>query len=160
MKLFLKNLLFTLLIPGTVTIYIPLLVAQGRPTGSSLVLFILGVLLLATGAAIYLWTVWDFATFGRGTPLPIDAPSKLVVRGLYRYTRNPMYLGVLLVILGWAGVFADAWLLLYAAGCWVLVDIFVVIYEEPTLRRLFSADYEAYCHVVGRWLPHLRRRKG
>jgi protein-S-isoprenylcysteine O-methyltransferase Ste14 len=160
MKLFLKNLLFTVLIPGTVTIYIPFLVAHGRPAGSSLVLFILGVLLLAAGAAIYLWTVWDFATFGRGTPLPIDAPSKLVVRGLYRCTRNPMYLGVLLVILGWAGVFADAWLLLYAAVCWVLVDIFVIIYEEPTLRRLFSADYEAYCHAVGRWLPRLRHRKG
>ncbi len=154
MKLFLKNLLFTLLIPGTVAVYIPLLIAHGRPAASLLAWFILGLLFIAIGAAIYLWTVWDFASAGRGTPLPLDAPKHLVVRGLYRYTRNPMYLGVLLVVLGWAGVFADLWLLVYAAAGALLVHVFVVSYEEPTLSRSFGAEYEAYRQSVGRWLPH------
>ncbi len=156
MKLFLKNLLFTLLIPGAVAVYIPLLITRGRQTTSLLAPFILGVLFLAAGAAIYLWTVWDFATAGKGTPLPLDAPRHLVVRGLYRYTRNPMYLGVLLIVLGWTGVFSDFWLLVYAAAVGLLVHIFVVFYEEPTLLRSFGAEYQAYCESVSRWLPHFR----
>ncbi len=156
MKLVLKNLLFTLLIPGTVAVYIPLLIVRGRQAGSQPILLTLGVIFLAAGTVIYAWTVWDFATTGRGTPLPLDAPRRLVVRGLYRYTRNPMYIGVFLVVLGWAGVFADAWLLVYVAAAVVLVQLFVVFYEEPTLLRAFGAEYEAYCLSVGRWLPRLR----
>ena len=156
MKLLLKNLLFTLIIPGTVAVYIPLLIVHGRLAGSMPILFVLGVLFLAAGTAIYAWTVLDFATFGRGTPLPLDAPKRLVVRGLYRYTRNPMYIGVFLLVLGWAGVFAEAWLLVYLAAAAVLVQVFVVLYEEPTLLRTFGAEYEAYRQSVGRWLPRLR----
>ncbi len=156
MKLFLKNLLFTLLIPGMVAVYLPLLIARGRHTASLLALFILGILFLAAGATIYLWTVWDFATAGKGTPLPMDAPRHLVVRGLYRYTRNPMYLGVLLIVLGWSCVFAELWLVAYAAAVALLVHIFVVFYEEPTLLRSFGAEYQAYCQSVSRWLPHFR----
>ncbi len=153
MKLFLKNLLFTLLIPGTVAVYVPLLIVHGRLPGMIPIILVLGVIFLTAGMLIYLWTVWDFATAGRGTPLPLDAPKRLVVRGLYRYTRNPMYLGVLLAILGWAGVFSAVWLLVYAAVVAGLVHIFIVYYEEPTLRRLFGIEYESYCRSVHRWLP-------
>ena len=92
MALLLKNLLFTVVVPGTVVIYVPLQIVEGRsPAGGFGLALAVPVLLL--GAAIYAWCVWDFAMFGRGTPAPIDEPKKLVVRGLYRYTRNPMYVG-------------------------------------------------------------------
>lgn len=81
--LILKNLLFTLIVPGTIGVYVPLLLARNRPPESGLVLF-LALALLATGGVIYAWCVWDFAVFGHGTPAPIDAPNKLVLRGLYR----------------------------------------------------------------------------
>jgi protein-S-isoprenylcysteine O-methyltransferase Ste14 len=155
-KLFLKNLLFTLLIFGTVAVYAPLLIASGRRSGPIPSLLIMGIFFLVLGLGIYLWTVWDFASVGKGTPLPLDAPRKLVVCGLYRYIRNPMYLGVLLVILGWAMVFADAWLLGYALAVFVAVHVFVLFYEEPRLKHLYGAQYEAYSRAVGRWLPCLR----
>src|SRR4030066_2061855 len=114
--LFLKTLLFPIRVPGTGAVHLPLLITRGRGISSNPLGLAIGILLLILGAAIYSWTVWDFATIGKGTPLPLDAPKKLVVRGLYRYTRNPMYLGVILVILGWAGLFGYGWLLLYALG--------------------------------------------
>jgi protein-S-isoprenylcysteine O-methyltransferase Ste14 len=150
--LLLKNLVFTFLVPGTVAVYVPLRLAatQSAATG---IRFALALMVLAVGAAIYAWCVWDFATFGRGTPAPIDAPKRLVVRGLYRYTRNPMYLGVLTVISGWALMFSSPRLVAYALFVALCFNLFVVFYEEPTLRRLFPSDYEDYCARVGRWLP-------
>ena len=157
MLLLLKNLLFTVVVPGTVAVYVPLLVgrARGAPSTPSL---LAGGLVLATGALIYGWCVWDFATFGRGTPAPIDAPKRLIVRGLYRVTRNPMYVGVLTVILGWAILFRSPALVLYAAGVWCLFHSFVRLYEEPHLHGAFGAQYDAYCAHVGRWLPRPGRR--
>jgi protein-S-isoprenylcysteine O-methyltransferase Ste14 len=152
-KLFLKNLLFTILVPGSVAVYLPLLIACRRDITNSPWLLAGGMLLLALGTAIYAWTIWDFASFGRGTPLPIDAPKKLVVRGLYRYTRNPMYIGVLTIILGWAVMFATAWLLAYAILVGAMVHLFVVLYEEPKLQLLFGMEYEDYRRSVGRWVP-------
>ena len=151
MLLVLKNLLFTLLVPGTVGVYVPLLLARGRPVASGAML-VAGGLLLAIGASIYAWTVWDFATFGRGTPAPIDAPKKLVVRGLYRFTRNPMYLGVLTTIMGWAALFAAPRVALYGLVIGAFFHTFVVFYEEPHLRGAFGEEYKAYCTRVGRWL--------
>jgi len=157
MSLFLKNLLFTVFIPGTVAVYLPLLLCRGRSPGSGIAVA-LGVALLAAGGGIYAWCIWDFATFGRGTPAPIDAPKKLVVRGLYRYTRNPMYLGVLTVILGWAVLHQSADVLLYACCVGLCFHLFVVLYEERHLHRVFGGDYHEYCSAVGRWLPRLPRR--
>ena len=159
MKLFLKNLLFTLIIPGTVAVYAPLLIAHGRKITSYPVLLSIGVVLFIAGAATYLWTVWDFAVAGRGTPLPIEAPEKLVVRGLYRYIRNPMYVGVIMFILGWASIFTDYWLLIYALGVGIAVHLFVELYEEPRLKELFGEKYESYKTVVGRWVPRPRRNR-
>jgi protein-S-isoprenylcysteine O-methyltransferase Ste14 len=152
MLLLLKNLLFTVLVPGTVAGYLPWLITRdesfswGAGTALALLLFV-------AGGAIYCWCVWDFATFGRGTPAPIDAPKSLVVRGLYRYTRNPMYVGVLAVILGWAVLFERVGLLLYAACVGACFQLFVVFYEEPHLKRAFGESYDEYSARVGRWLP-------
>jgi len=157
MALFLKNLLFTLLVPGSVAFYLPLLISSSA-TGDRIPEGIrwLGLAPLALGVAIYLWCAWDFATFGRGTPAPIDAPTRLVVRGLYRYVRNPMYVGVLTAIAGWALYFASAKLCLYAATVWTAFHLFVVLYEEPNLHERFGADYERYCAGVNRWLAKPR----
>ena len=158
MMLFLKNLLFTLVVPGTIGVYVPLVLARGRPPASALV-FLLALALLATGTVIYAWCVWDFAVFGRGTPAPIDAPKKLVVCGLYRYTRNPIYVGVLMVLLGWAVMFRGTTLLIYALCVGICFHLFVVFYEERRLGQQFGAEYHDYCEKVGRWLPRLRRRQ-
>lgn len=158
MVLFLKNLLFTLVVPGTVAGYVPWLLARGEPIGSPG--FLLASLVpVAVGGSIYLWCVWDFASFGRGTPAPIDAPRRLVVRGMYRFTRNPMYVAVLAVISGLAMLFQSMLLLLYALCVGIVVHLFVVFYEEPHLRRVFGADYEEYCSRVGRWFSVITRRQ-
>jgi protein-S-isoprenylcysteine O-methyltransferase Ste14 len=152
----LKYLLFTLVVPGSVAGYVPWLLTRGaaRPTGFALAL---GASLLTIGGAIYAWCLWDFAAFGWGTPAPIDPPRRLVVRGLYRRTRNPMYVGVLTAILGWAAAYRSSILVSYALLAAACFHGFVVFYEEPTLRRAFGADYDAYCARVPRWLDPERR---
>lgn len=158
MILLLKNVLFTLVVPGTVAVYVPLLMARGRPAASGAA-FLLALALLALGGAIYAWCVWDFAVLGRGTPAPIDAPKKLVVRGLYRYSRNPIYVGVLTALAGWDVMFGGTNLLVYTLCMAIGFHLFVVLYEEPHLRRQFGAEYRDYCQKVGRWLPRFRRRQ-
>jgi len=102
--------------------------------------------------------VWDFGRTGRGTPAPVAPPKRLVVVGFYRYVRNPMYLGF---FVGWVGlwvVFGRADMVAIAVACMVVVGValFVQMYEEPTLRKLFGAEYEEYCRNVRRWVPRLR----
>ncbi|MCP4407399.1 MAG: isoprenylcysteine carboxylmethyltransferase family protein [Gammaproteobacteria bacterium] len=92
-------------------------------------------------------------SFGRGTPAPIDAPKQLVVRGLYRYTRNPMYLGILTIILGWATLFKSFNLVFYAVCVVSCFHLFIIFYEEPHLQKIFGQAYDQYCAKVGRWLP-------
>jgi protein-S-isoprenylcysteine O-methyltransferase Ste14 len=152
MVLLLKNLLFTVVVPGTVAVLLPLAIAAER-TAVATPPRALALLLFAAGGSIYAWCVWDFASFGRGTPAPIDAPKRLVVRGLYRYVRNPMYLGVLTFILGWAAWCGSTGLLLYAAAVATLFHTFIVLYEEPHLRREFGDEYVRYCARAWRWLP-------
>ena len=110
------------------------------------------------GFAVALRCVWDFGWTGRGTPAPIAPPKRLVVVGFYRYVRNPMYLGF---FIGWAGlwvVFGRANLLAIALALAVVlgVALFVLLYEEPTLRKTFGEEYEEYCRNVRRWVPRLR----
>jgi len=158
--LFLKNLLFTLIVPGAVAVYVPLRLAPWRgelpPPGWGFVQSA-ALLPLAAGSAVYLWCVWDFAAFGRGTPAPVDAPRRLVLRGLYRYVRNPMYVGVLLVIAGWALLFRSPRVVGYGAVVALFFHLFVVVVEEPTLRGKFGRSYERYCKEVGRWAPRAGR---
>jgi protein-S-isoprenylcysteine O-methyltransferase Ste14 len=157
MLLLLKNVLFTLIVPGTVAVYLPLLIVRRNFPVSGPALAI-AILLLVAGGAIYTRCIWDFAAFGRGTPAPIDAPKRLVVRGLYRYTRNPMYLGVLTVILGWAVLFRAAGLLFYALAFGTSFHLVIVLYEERHLQQEFGREYELYRAQVPRWLPRVGGR--
>ena len=149
--LLLKNLLFTAVAPGTVAGIVPFLLTRDRSLESGL-LFALGVMSFLVGLSIYSWCVWDFASFGRGTPAPIDPPKRLLERGLYRLSRNPMYVGVLTTIAGWGFLLGDPEALLYGAGVALCFHVFVVLYEEPHLTKLFGASYVEYKARVGRWL--------
>jgi protein-S-isoprenylcysteine O-methyltransferase Ste14 len=154
--LLLKNLLFTILVPGTVTIVVPYLILSGRGVGMPDAWGapqILGLVLGAAGLLVYVSCHWDFAAHGRGTPAPVDPPRILVVRGLYRYVRNPMYVGVLLILLGEVLFFESPVLLLFVSPWLLLVHFFVVFYEEPALRRRFGESYEDYVRAVRRWVP-------
>ena len=114
---------------------------------------VLGVLAGALGAALALSCILTFAIRGKGTPAPFDPPRRLVTEGPYRFVRNPMYVGAGLALAG-ASLFYGSWALLGYAGAFVFVThLFVVAYEEPTLRRTFGKDYEAYCEKTGRWWP-------
>ncbi|WP_419164080.1 methyltransferase family protein [Candidatus Palauibacter sp.] len=156
-KLFLKTALFSVVAPGMVAVFLPLLIVRGRAAASGVTLGA-ALLLLALGAAIFLRCAWDFVVAGKGTPAPIDQPKRLVIRGLYRYSRNPMYVGVLSVIAGWAVLFGAGILAAYAAAWFVIFSLFVRFYEEPHLTRKFGDEYAAYRERVGRWLP--RRSRG
>jgi protein-S-isoprenylcysteine O-methyltransferase Ste14 len=154
MKLFVKNAVFTVFVPGTVTAWLPYLWFWRREPHSGPLLW-LGVPLIVSGAAIYLRCVWDFAAAGRGTPAPIDPPRTLVVRGLYRYVRNPMYVGVLLVLAGEALIFPSRGFLIYILVFFAIVNLFILLYEEPALGRKFGESYMQYCRRVSRWIPRL-----
>jgi protein-S-isoprenylcysteine O-methyltransferase Ste14 len=117
----------------------------------------LGFAVAIVGAGVALWCILSFVVLGRGTPAPFDPPRQLVVRGPYRYVRNPMYLGAGLALAGAAAVYHSAVLLGYLAGLAVLTQGLVVWYEEPTLSRLFGADYASYRARVNRWLPRWPR---
>jgi protein-S-isoprenylcysteine O-methyltransferase Ste14 len=109
------------------------------------------------GFAVAIRCVWDFGWTGRGTPAPFAPPQRLVVVGLYRYVRNPMYLGF---AVGWVGLWvvfghANSAAIAAAAAVALGVHMFVALYEEPTLQNKFGADYEEYCRNVDRWLPRV-----
>jgi protein-S-isoprenylcysteine O-methyltransferase Ste14 len=118
---------------------------------------IAGILLGVVGAVVALWCILTFATVGRGTPAPFDPPRRLVDRGPYRFIRNPMYLGAGLAMAGAALYYRSPALLVYIGAFLLATHLFVLAYEEPTLRRTFGADYEAYCSRTGRWWPKARR---
>ena len=105
---------------------------------------------------ILLWSFWNFLIEGRGTPAPLDPPKKLVAVGFYRYVRNPMYVGVLLILIGHFLWFKNVWLLVYTVVAFLIVHLFVTLYEEPTLKRKFGASYETYLKEVPRWIPRVR----
>lgn len=152
MKLLLKNLLFTILVPGSVAGWIPWILVResGSPPARRL---LLAAPAFAIGIGIYAWTVVNFAVIGRGTPAPIDAPRRLVIEGPHRCVRNPMYLGVLAVVLGWVLAFQSLVLLAYLALVALAFHAAVLFVEEPALRRQFGAEYLAYCRAVRRWIP-------
>lgn len=112
-----------------------------------------GMFLGALGAALAIACIFTFVFVGRGTPAPFDPPRRLVVHGPYRLVRNPMYLGAGLALSGAALFYQSIPLLGYAGLFLLMTHLFVVLYEEPTLRRTFDRDYEAYCRRVGRWWP-------
>ncbi|MBI4503633.1 MAG: isoprenylcysteine carboxylmethyltransferase family protein [Gemmatimonadetes bacterium] len=117
---------------------------------------ILGALMVLAGGALALWCVLAFAFMGRGTPAPFDPPRRLVVRGPYRFARNPMYIGAGLALLGAAVFYWSLPLFGYAVAFGIITDLFVLFYEEPTLKRIFGSEYEEYQSRVNRWIPNRR----
>jgi len=152
----LKTAVFTLVVPGSVGVLIPrwVLLDSGGSYGlPSAGWRWIGFLPLIAGACIYFKCAWDFAVTGLGTPAPIDMPRRLVVKGLYRFVRNPMYVGVASFVVGQAILFGSVAVGVYIVCVLLICNLFVVFYEEPTLRRKFGAEYEEYCRRVPRWLP-------
>jgi protein-S-isoprenylcysteine O-methyltransferase Ste14 len=141
---------------GLVLIYVParLLSWSGiaRPVAIE-VPQLAGMLIGAAGAAVALWCILTFASVGRGTPAPFDPPRRLVIKGPYRFVRNPMYLGAGLALAGAALFYKSLLLLGYTGLFFLATHLFVVWYEEPALRRTFGQEYAAYCGRVRRWWP-------
>lgn len=153
--LWLKWIVFTLVCPAGVTLWLPFLLLGPRSfqivAGS--VSFPAAVGLIACGTVVYVACSTEFIRRGRGTPAPIDPPKRLVVSGLYRFVRNPMYVGVLTILLGEAILFQSTNFLMYAGSVWACFHLMVTLYEEHKLRELFGEEYTRYCSQVNRWIP-------
>jgi len=155
--LLLRSLFFTFLLPGTVTVLIPYWIVSSRDFRLFSRWFqYLGIPLILIGAAGLLACIWQFFSEGRGTLAPVDAPRELVVRGLYKYVRNPMYVFVVTILIGEAILFTSTAIIVEAVIFIVLAYLFVLFYEEPALHRQFGESYEKYTQRVGRWIPRLR----
>ena len=149
----LKSLLYLVFEAGIFALYIPLRLLRSGPRLETGMLSWLAIPLWLMGSLIILRCFWDFARRGRGTPVPTDPPKELVVTGFYRYVRNPIYVGAMLIFLGhflWFGYWA---LLLYTVLALIGVHLFILLYEEPTLKRKFGTAYEDYLNHVPRWIP-------
>jgi protein-S-isoprenylcysteine O-methyltransferase Ste14 len=125
-------------------------IAQPEGTGKPQ---IAGMLVGGIGAVIALWCIFAFVFVGKGTPAPFDPPRRLVIRGPYRFVRNPMYIGAGLGLAGAAISYESISIAIYTALFLITAHLFVISYEEPTLQRMFGSEYEAYCASVRRWWP-------
>jgi protein-S-isoprenylcysteine O-methyltransferase Ste14 len=149
--------LFLAVAPGIVVGLIPWWLTSGWTAGSPiLALQIVGWLLIAAGVGALLWAFGQFVVEGLGTPAPTAPTRALVIGGLYRYVRNPMYVSVLTAIIGEALVLGRWNLLVYAVIVWILPALFVRFYEEPTLLRTYGEAYAEYRRNVPAWIPRLR----
>jgi len=150
------TVLFVLTVPGTVVVCVPYVLCRwtfrtplfGVGSGRWL-----GLVLIVCALPIFFDFVLRFVREGRGTPAPVAPTVHLVVGGTFRYVRNPGYIAVVSLLVGQALLFGSVAVLLYALMVAVGFHIFVLLYEEPTLRRQFGDAYEAYCRDVPRWLP-------
>ena len=156
MSVIVRAVTYAVLFIGLVLIFVParLLTWSGivRPAAMGAPQ-IAGMIIGTAGAVIALWCVVTFARIGKGTPAPFDPPRRLVIRGPYRFVRNPMYIGAVLALAGAALFYGSVPLLAYAGLFLLASHVFVVRYEEPTLRRTFGEEYELYCRQVRRWWP-------
>ena len=155
-RAFAGALLFLVVAPGVVAGVIPWALTDwesGDSFGSLGIIRVVGVVVLVAGVAVLLEAFARFVLEGRGTPAPVAPTERLVVGGLYRFVRNPMYLAVGAMIVGQAFLLLRVILLGYAAVFFVAVAAFVRWYEEPTLARTYGARYEAYRRAVPGWLP-------
>jgi protein-S-isoprenylcysteine O-methyltransferase Ste14 len=161
----LRSLAAIVLLPGTVTVLIPALLLGAKPgtlvpsgglSGAELApwpLALLGGVLIGFGVATIAWTVALFAGVGRGTLAPWDPPARLVVRGPYRYVRNPMITGVVSVLLGQSALFGSVAVLVWAAIVFAINAVYFPLVEEADLRHRFGAEYEEYAARTPRWVP-------
>jgi len=156
--LLLRSLLWTILLPGFVAGYAPwryIGVGRTRFDWTS-PLHVVGAISIGVGVVLLGTCIFEFARSGRGTLSPLDPPRHLVVKGLYRYVRNPMYVSVTTIIAGEALITRTQPIITYLIVWFVVVNLFVMGYEEPTLRHQFGASYDAYTQRVGRWIPRFR----
>ena len=155
----LGSAIFLVIAPGMVAGYVPWRICRwhvGAPLlGSSLVRLV-GVLLMAAGLPVLLDSFARFALQGLGTPAPIFPTRHLIVSGLFRYLRNPMYVAVVSLVLGQGLFFGSVRVLEYGVAVWAGFHLFVLIYEEPSLRKTYGPEYEQFCANVPRWIPRLR----
>jgi len=157
------SVLFFVVAPGVVAGLVPWWISHWQMQPPFLgwrSLRVAGVALIVLGTPALLDSFVRFALEGRGSPAPVLPTEHLVVTGLYRFVRNPMYVGVLAVILGQGLLLGDARVLRYGAAVWLAFFLFVIGYEEPTLRRTFGEEYERFCANVPRWIPRLRPWRG
>lgn len=156
MFVLIRTITYATLFIAFVLVFLPARVLSwsgiGRPAGIGLPQ-VVGTALALAGAVVALWCVFAFALVGRGTPAPFDPPRRLVVRGPYRWVRNPMYVGAGVALAGASLFYRSLELLGFTALFFVVTHLFVLGYEEPTLRRLFGDEYRAYCRQVRRWWP-------
>jgi protein-S-isoprenylcysteine O-methyltransferase Ste14 len=152
----LGSVVFLVIAPGFVAGVVPWWITgwvfRSPFLGFALFRFV-GVGLIVVGTPIILDSFARFAIQGLGTPAPLLPTKHLVVTGLYRYVRNPMYVGVTTVIVGQALLFGDVRLLIYGGAIWLAFFIFVLVYEEPILRHTFGEEYDVFCQNVPRWIP-------
>jgi protein-S-isoprenylcysteine O-methyltransferase Ste14 len=156
LSLVVRNVMFTIVVPGLGAVLAPwwILTSHG---GTATVAAWEAVPVIAAGAALYAWCVWNFAAVGDGTPGLWDPPRRVVATGPYRWVRNPIYLAALLVILGEAWLFWSLRLLVYAAAVAAFCHLFVTLYEERRLARKFGDSYLEYRRTVPRWIPRRPR---
>jgi len=156
MSLFLRNLVFTIIQPGLVAGLAPYWILGSDLNKLAILpqLFhhYLGIVLVAIGLYVMLSCIIRFATDGRGTLSPADPTKKLVIKGLYRYSRNPMYVGVMLILIGESTYYMARILWIYTLVIFIAFYLFILFFEEPRLRRDFGDDYQEYCRRVRRWL--------
>jgi protein-S-isoprenylcysteine O-methyltransferase Ste14 len=162
MWLALRALFWTLAFPGVFAFYLPWTMFDlgSVDIDASNPRHLLGLGCIAAGTLLLLACIWEFARRGRGTLSPVDPPKHLVVSGLYRFVRNPMYLSVTTIVLGELLLTMSRGLLAYWMVWFAAVNVFVMAYEEPALRAQFGDGYERYARAVGRWLPRLSAYRG
>ena len=156
LSLFIRNLLFTILQPGLVAGLIPLWITGFRINNIFDEVWQLhhyiGTIAFLIGFVIMLWCIISFAVKGRGTLSPVDPTKKLVISGLYYFSRNPMYVGVILILIGEAVFFQSVELWIYSLFVFITFNIFTILVEEPRLRKDFGEEYNLYCQKVRRWI--------
>ena len=156
-----KTTMATVLVPGGFCFLVPYFILKASPDPNSTSMGLLQIfagLILLCGLYMVLWVSTAFVRQGHGTPIPIEPPTRLVVHGLYRHVRNPMYVGAVLILLGEVIFFSSGWLLMYAAGLWTALHTFLVVFEEPQLKQRFGADFTQYMQLVPRWIPKMPAR--
>jgi protein-S-isoprenylcysteine O-methyltransferase Ste14 len=149
------SILFTLFGgPGIVLVYLPLQITRFRvPVGEPVWQEIAAAVLILLGLTPLFESIVRFVRVGRGTLMPLVPTERLVATGLYRFVRNPMYVGVVVVLIGETVLFWSADMVLYTGVVWLGFDLFIRLYEEPTLRRRHGDEYVRYCARVRRWWP-------
>jgi protein-S-isoprenylcysteine O-methyltransferase Ste14 len=155
----LGSAIFLVVAPGTLAVYVPWAICRWRFAPPLLGFYpfrIVGALMIIAGLPVLLDSFALFAIQGLGTPAPVAPPERLVITGLYRYVRNPMYVAVSSLLFGQGLLFGSVRLLQYGIVVCLGFFAFVVLYEEPALRQKFGKEYEEFCARVPRWIPRLK----